>query len=48
MSKQRKKKILTESNVNISNNEYGENNQNVLIWKQKLAQSLSNCKEYCK
>jgi hypothetical protein len=47
MAKQRKKRILTEASPNKS---YVENSdaQVLLALKQKLAQSLANCKEHSK
>lgn len=47
MAKQRKKRILTEASPNKS---YVENNdaQGMMALKQKLAQSLANCKEQSK
>ncbi len=47
MAKQRKKRILTEASPNKT---YQENSdmQGVVLLKQKLAQSLANCKEHCK
>jgi hypothetical protein len=45
---QRKKKVLTESNVNLTHQENLDNPNTTLALKQKIAQCLSNCKQHCK
>lgn len=48
MAKQRKKRILTEASPNHSRTENTDTQQSVLALKQRLAQSLANCKEHLK
>jgi hypothetical protein len=47
MNKHRKKKILTESSVNVSSTIENDKEAQTFNLKQKLAQCLSNCKQHC-
>lgn len=47
MAQHRKKKILTESSLNLSASKENDKESHTLNLKQKLAQCLSNCKQHC-
>jgi len=48
MARQRKKRILTEASPNKIYQENPSDAQSALALKQKLAQSIANCKEHSK